>query len=158
VEQGCSDILPGLREHFESKKTRGMEIVSRNDGLLTNVEVLALLEERRKRRDKHRMLGPELQQRESIELSSIKYLRASAIKETPSEAVIKCLSAIKRLNHDLTEAEMIQIANHAPTLEVEVHMLIEECHERLNEEQIAALIECVQTHFQTEEKADEEAS
>lgn len=40
----------------------------------------------------------------------------------------------------LTEAELIQLANHVPTSVVEVHLIVEECAERLTDEQIESIV------------------
>lgn len=42
-----------------------------------------------------------------------------------------------------TEGELIQIANHIPTRQVELHLVVEDCCERLNEEQISEILEVV---------------
>jgi DNA-directed RNA polymerase subunit F len=46
----------------------------------------------------------------------------------------KCLARIKRLNLNLSEAEMIQIANTLPESDIELYLVIENVNERLSEE------------------------
>lgn len=122
-----------------------MEVKLPNDGLLTNREVLDLLEERRSTRAVAAHGNALLQDREHIEKTTMKYLNGSAIKNTTSETVIRSLNAIKRLGLGLTEAEMIQIANHVPMNEVEIYLLIEECAERLQANQIALIIDTIKS-------------
>lgn len=47
----------------------------------------------------------------------------------------------------LTRAELVQVLNLAPASEVEVHLIVEECEERLQEEQMAAFLQVVGRHL-----------
>lgn len=47
----------------------------------------------------------------------------------------------------LTRAELLQVLNLAPVSEVEVHLIVEECEERLNEQQVADLIAVIGKHL-----------
>ena len=120
-----------------------MEVLSHNDGLLTNVEVLELLEERRASRTLAPHHNVALQDREHVELQTIRYIKSSMVKDTTSHSAIKGLNAIKKLKLDLTEGEMIQIANHVPICEVEIHAIVEECTDRLTSDQITELLSVV---------------
>jgi hypothetical protein len=51
-----------------------------------------------------------------------KYVTQSAPGNT-SELVSRCLSALKELQLDLTEAELVQVANHIPLFPVEIHLV-----------------------------------
>jgi RNA polymerase Rpb4 len=112
------------------------------DSLLTNVEVLEILEERRRVRPLGAHNNVALQDREQVELGTIRYLKSSAAKAATSETMLSCLNAIKRLRLDLTEGEMIQLANHVPVCEVEVHAIVEDCADRLSSDQINSLLAC----------------
>lgn len=118
-----------------------MEVLSLNEGLLTNVEVLELLEERRA----ERIVAPHNNvaqlDREHVELQTMRYLKASPIKDATGESVIVGLNALRKLDLVLTEGEMVQLANHLPSCEVEVYAIIEECSERLTTEQVILVIE-----------------
>ena len=118
-----------------------MEVLSLNEGLLTNVEVLELLEERRA----ERVVAPHNNvaqlDREHVELQTMRYLKASPIRDATGESVIAGLNALRKLDLVLTEGEMVQLANHLPVCEVEVYAIVEECSERFTTEQVTLVIE-----------------
>jgi len=47
----------------------------------------------------------------------------------------------------LTRAEVLQVINLAPCSAVEVHLIVDECEERLSEEQVTQLLEVVSRHL-----------
>jgi hypothetical protein len=47
----------------------------------------------------------------------------------------------------LTRAELVQVLNLAPASEVEVHLIVEECEDRLNEQQMDAFLQVVAKHL-----------
>lgn len=47
----------------------------------------------------------------------------------------------------LTRAELLQVINLAPCSEVEVHLIVEECEERLTQQQVTQLMEVVAKHL-----------
>lgn len=52
----------------------------------------------------------------------MKYVKQCAVNNT-AELVRQCLSRLKKLNLDLTEGELVQIANHVPLFPVEIHLV-----------------------------------
>ena len=52
----------------------------------------------------------------------MKYIKQS-VPDNSAELVRKCLSELKKINLDLTEGELIQIANHVPLFPVESHLV-----------------------------------
>jgi hypothetical protein len=52
----------------------------------------------------------------------MKYIKQS-VPDNSAELVRKCLSGLKKINLDLTEGELIQIANHVPLFPVEIHLV-----------------------------------
>jgi hypothetical protein len=124
-----------------------MEVVSANGGLLTNCEVKELLAHRRQRRqhdEPQQQAAPELQNRERVEIQVLKYIDESvpSVTNTP-ELVRECLSALKKMDLGFTEGELVQVANHVPMRQVELHLVVEECAERMTEEQSGEVIHVV---------------
>jgi hypothetical protein len=100
-----------------------MEIVTSNDGLLTNVEVYQHIQELRASRSSNlNTFGP-LQQRENVELNVLKYVSSTKVKDHSIEEVQCFLSNIKKEKYELTEGELVQLANHIPSHAVEVHLV-----------------------------------
>lgn len=52
----------------------------------------------------------------------MKYIKQS-VPDNSAELVRKCLTGLKKINLDLTEGELIQIANHVPLFPVEIHLV-----------------------------------
>ena len=52
----------------------------------------------------------------------MKYIKQS-VPNNSTELVRQCLSGLKKINLDLTEGELIQIANHVPLFPVEIHLV-----------------------------------
>jgi hypothetical protein len=127
-----------------------MEVISGNDGLLTNVEVLEVLKENRSRRGRVDAIKIDLQNRENVETKvrcihlhsppllcpnqaffypqAIKYISGTVIGHLTSTVVGECISKIKKLNLGLTEGEIVQIANLAPENEVEFYLVRNNLH------------------------------
>ena len=118
-------------------------IVSANDGLLTNIEVRDILASRRQQRKPEiNQTQTDLQGREFVETKVLKYIEESIpTVDNSMELVRECLSTLKKMNLGLTEGELVQIANHIPMRQVELHMVVEECCERLTEDQINVVLE-----------------
>jgi len=56
-------------------------------------------------------------------MQTINYVTGSAVGNYDSHTIGKCISAIKRLNYNLTEGELVQIANLRPTSDVEYYLV-----------------------------------
>ena len=107
-----------------------MNVLKKSDGLLTNSEVYELLTEN-KIKSQNRATNttnpptnsfgaPVLLQKDQIESQSLAYFNSLSYT-LATENLHQCLKKIKALNLNLTEAEIVQIANHLPTLPVEIH-------------------------------------
>ncbi len=98
---------------------------------------------------------------------TIKYIGASKVSHVDSKAVLKCVWSIRKLNLGLTEGEIIQIANLNPESDVEYYLvsvelmwligthsrclqIIEDCSERLSDDQMSALKEVVAATFSSQ--------
>lgn len=135
-----------------------MEIISSNDGLLTNAEVLEVIKDNRTKRDAI-ISSPgslvtstadkiALQNRELIETKTIQYIKGCKASKLSLEALGRCITRIKALQLDLTEGEIIQIANLSPDNDVEYYLIIEECAERLGDEKINIIREIMRSEYQ----------
>ena len=146
-----------------------MEVISKNDGLLTNMEVLELMQDRQKSRDPEKF-SADLENREYIETNTVKYLRDSMKIEGNTEAPTSAMSErffkemtrlvhlpatdpVSLCNAKLTEAELLELSNHRPTAEVEVFLLIVDGYTRCSEVQVDAILAAVRTCFELPEPA-----
>jgi len=118
-----------------------------NDGLLTNLEVMQVIGENRLRRAGAGNNSPEFQHREEIEVKTASYIAATRSGQLSSEALRECIGRIKALDLGLTEAELLQITNLAPESDVEFYLIIEECSERLTDEQLGLVKEVVDSCY-----------
>eukprot|EP01036_Dinobryon_divergens_P028651 gene28651-37632_t len=123
-----------------------MQIISANDGSLTNLEVLELIQEKR---GKNSILTDgqsiELQNREYIEKKAIDYIKGTTVGRIPSVHMKECIKSLISLDCGLTEAEIIQIANACPQSDVEFYLIIEDCSDRLDEEKMAQIKEITES-------------
>jgi hypothetical protein len=101
-----------------------MEIKSLNDGLLTNIEVLSVLQERAASRAGRTDLSPELHGCIVMEQQVIQYIKESPVGGLTYQAVREKLAKVKALDYGLTEGEMIQLANHCPNQPVDIHVVM----------------------------------
>lgn len=109
-----------------------MEIINANDGLLTNIEVLQILEQR-KELDKYFIQHKLYPHKNNIVMDqTIDYINSTTTIESMKNItnLKKYLRNIKKICgtdvnsiSTLTEGELIQIANHIPTQPVEVHLV-----------------------------------
>jgi DNA-directed RNA polymerase subunit F len=122
-----------------------MQIKSSNDGLLTNYEVLDLIKERKAQRDYWRKDTIHLQPRIALENKIQAYMKNSITKSLSFEQIQGLLRQLKQLQLQLTEEEMIQLANLLPTSEVEMYLIVSNAAERLTEDQISVLLETIKS-------------
>lgn len=118
-----------------------MKILQRTGGLLSNHEVAQVLKDR----------GADPQ----AGLNT----RATASEKTVYSVLIKQCGGLVRARAELlklmdelkpfglTRAEVLQVINLAPCSAVEVHLIVDECEERLSEEQVTQLLEVVSRHL-----------
>eukprot|EP00164_Ancoracysta_twista_P007444 GFYU01010567.1.p1 GENE.GFYU01010567.1~~GFYU01010567.1.p1 ORF type:complete len:168 (+),score=36.80 GFYU01010567.1:58-561(+) len=113
-----------------------MDIISDNEGLISNLELLAHLQDPDVRgRGRHQKHVDEV----------IKYLKSTPAKAQTLEEADKLLAKIERFK--LTKAEKLQLFNVRPTTLVEIHLIVEECEERMTEEETQDLLELIYEHF-----------
>lgn len=124
-----------------------MEVHSRNDGRITNVELLELLEERKDTLSRISIASAVFKSRNMMEERTIKYLKGSTMGAATSEMVNACFQRFKERDWDLAEAELLQIANHVPTCEPEMYMVIEQCESRFSEDEVREILGVIKECF-----------
>lgn len=132
---------------------------SHGPALLTNLEVMELLQERLVARadalDGNNKKAPAFESRDWIEQTVFDYLKSSpagssqvklddmpklvkTLRREPSAATAASdveLDADNLKGYGLTTAETLQVLNHLPTSLVELHLLIEDLEKRIPEEE-----------------------
>jgi DNA-directed RNA polymerase subunit F len=123
-----------------------MEVISTNNSILCNSEVFKLLQEKRTQRPG---IGSnlELQSRENIEIKLLKYFEEYASRDLNMETVGLFINELTQANISFTKAEYMVLLNHLPQSAVEIYLIIEECAERLTDDQVQLIIDCIQKYF-----------
>ncbi|BDA42270.1 hypothetical protein COCOBI_03-1570 [Coccomyxa sp. Obi] len=116
-----------------------MKIVEQNLGPITNIEVLKVLERRGANREWSR------KKTLPSERKAFSYL-AQHHPQAPSREQLQALfDELKPFN--LKRGEILQIANSRPAALVEIHLIVENCEQRLSTEQQEDLLVIVQKHL-----------
>ncbi|KAI8144739.1 RNA polymerase II [Fennellomyces sp. T-0311] len=121
-------------------------------GMLSNFEVLRLLEEQQAKQkevrdvpdgiavpENLRTVQFEASKRNDCPFFLTEYLKATPCS-TQDEAQVKAFVDAMRA-YELTLAEKIQLLNLRPKSAVEIYLLIEECEERFSEDQLEELLQ-----------------
>ncbi|XP_039682727.1 DNA-directed RNA polymerase III subunit RPC9 [Medicago truncatula] len=114
-----------------------MKILEENAGALTNFEVLDFLRAKGASKDPSRVLA-------KVAMSEYKvydYLVKTPAGSQTRESVKEYFTAIKQ--HDLSEAEVLNVLNIRPASEVEIYHIIEDCEERFPDEEVTEIVEKV---------------
>mmetsp|Transcript_23930 Transcript_23930/g.35131 ORF Transcript_23930/g.35131 Transcript_23930/m.35131 type:complete len:131 (-) Transcript_23930:43-435(-) len=130
-----------------------MEIISSNDGILCNAEVYDIIKEKRGQRPSCN--NPELQNREVIENNLMSYVETQRQGTVSLDAVGPFIEALTKEGIVLTKAEVLLIINHLPTTPVEVHLIVEECDERLSEDQMQIILDSINKYLSNAEPSVE---
>lgn len=118
-----------------------MQIKTIRSALISNYEVLKLLEESQEAQKQVQKLDPSVEYPEH--LRTIQFELTEYLKETPcstqtSEQLANFLEFMSR--YELTKAEKLQILNLRPRSTVEIYLIIEECEERFTEEDLEEML------------------
>ncbi|CAH0486002.1 hypothetical protein KXD40_006381 [Peronospora effusa] len=123
-----------------------MKVLLINEGTLSDMEVLKLMQERKEQRI-HKSAMVEYAERNWMDHKVLKFLTqshsqcstlsASCIQDFLKELAQAKLSA-------LTSAEKLQFINHIPTELVDIHLIVEDCAGRFSETQVDELIRIVE--------------
>ncbi|XP_058775175.1 uncharacterized protein LOC131649429 [Vicia villosa] len=115
-----------------------MKILEANVSALTNFEVLDFIRGKGASKDPTRVIA-------KVAMSEYKvydYLVNTAAGSQTRESVKEYLTSIKQ--HELSEAEVLNVLNIRPAAEVELFHIIEDCAIRFPDEQIAEIVELVE--------------
>ncbi|VDK80658.1 unnamed protein product [Litomosoides sigmodontis] len=114
-----------------------MEVLDPRHTVITNSELLQLLQSRRKqqnelpREQRSKILG-------TVIYETSKYLQETPAATEKNENIEKFVRAAAPFK--LTAVELLQLINLRPATAVEIQLIVEECEERLDEEQVESLL------------------
>ncbi|VDK18567.1 unnamed protein product [Anisakis simplex] len=117
-----------------------MDVLDAQQTVLTNAETFQLINERRRQQStvpkdqRVKALGTVIYETSSYLQTS----PAAAQKTEDIENAIRALAPFK-----LTAAETLQVINLRPSTIIEIQLIVEECEERLTEEQMNQLVNVV---------------
>ncbi|KAJ2709232.1 hypothetical protein H4R19_004360 [Coemansia spiralis] len=117
-----------------------MEVVNRQEALLTNYETLLVLREESER---HKKAQPDSQLKcpenvTTLAFEALEFLNGTPCSSQSADQIAALKSQLAGL--ELTKAELLQIANLRPKSLVELHLIIEECDERFRVEELEQLL------------------
>lgn len=128
--------------------------------IISNLDVMKALEGRESAVKKGGRPIRLFQHRDWIQSKVVAYLQSTPCKkldDTRHQELQKTLQSQKRMRAEngssklsgfgLTEAEAVQVLNLAPTEPVEIHLVVEELQNRLDEEQQNHLLQLVRSHL-----------
>ncbi|KHJ80059.1 RNA polymerase III subunit C17 [Oesophagostomum dentatum] len=118
-----------------------MEVLNPQLTLLTNYEVLHLVNEVKKQEDK-KTKSDRSKHLSTILYETTKYLKNTPAQEQNPEVIEKLIRAVAP--YKLTAAETMQLINLRPTSAPEIQLIVEESEERIKtEEKLEALVTTV---------------
>ena len=118
-----------------------MEVLNKTAAMLSNYEVLQILEEyANEKKDKSKMSKRD-QHLSTVTYETIKYLNETPSVNQNQETIQKVVRLLEPFQ--LTKAEKLQLVNLRPTTPVELSLIIEESEERISEEQIDEILDIV---------------
>ncbi|KAI8970166.1 HRDC-like protein [Mycotypha africana] len=123
-----------------------MQIKNARSALLSNYEVFRLLEESQATQKRLQKADPTITYPEH--LRTVQFELTEYLKETPcstqtTEQIANFLNQMSPYN--LTKAERLMLLNLRPKDLVGVYLVIEECEERFNEEELEAMLNIIVT-------------
>ena len=129
-----------------------MKVLSENAGSLTNLELVALLKRQADARSdlEKRLPLPGArrasattavawQAQQEIAEQILTHLEGSCCSSQTREGIQAFAAAVQKFK--LTQAEVISLINAQPGSRVEIHLIVEECEERLGEDQVGELLQ-----------------
>ena len=97
----------------------------------------------------------------SLSAQVLSYLDERPCAEQSRESILNFVEELQKLssagNFELTDAEILQLVSNQPRSLVEIHLIVEECEERLTQEQVQTLLKLCYT-LTEEDESDAGAS
>ena len=118
-----------------------MEVKNSSSALISNYEVFALLKDIQSGQNGQRKPNKEQSSLATVCFSTLKYLEKTPCQFQSDDVVEKFLKALAP--YKFTKAEKLQLLNHRPTTDAEIALIIEECEERLSDEQTEQLLQLI---------------
>lgn len=128
--------------------------------LISNLAVLEMLKTRVEARSERKISSRQHQHRDWLEAKVVEYLQGTAAVEFGTAQNAAALQKVLRSNkktrsadgtvstgYDLTKAESLQIINLAPKEPVEIHLLVEELHDRMTGRKQEELMSTIQSYL-----------
>lgn len=113
-----------------------MEVVDAQAALLSNYEVFSILKDaKQSKKHSHQNVA-------TIVYETSTYLDKTPCAQQSEECVKKFLEALREFK--LTKAEKLQLLNHRPTSQVELHFLIAESEERFSDDDLQKILDIAQ--------------
>lgn len=131
-----------------------METTNPNSAMLSNFEVLALLQELKSQQKKNRTARHS--PLATIIYEATRYLQDSPCKLQTADHVRNFLIALKEFK--LTKAEKLMLLNNPPTTPLEVQVMLEEGEERFTEDEVEKLLQIIQEILPVAPKEEEVTS
>ncbi|EIE84852.1 hypothetical protein G6F46_008280 [Rhizopus delemar] len=131
-----------------------MQIKNARSALISNYEVLKLLEESQELQKQIQKNDPSVEYPESlrtVQFELTEYLKETPVNTQSPEQIADFMQAISHYN--LTKAEKLQMLNLRPKSAVEIYLIIEECEERFGEEDLENMLNTI---LQTIPRDDDE--
>ncbi|KAE8740934.1 hypothetical protein FOCC_FOCC013546 [Frankliniella occidentalis] len=129
-----------------------METINPNSAMLSNFEVLALLQELKSQQKKNRTARNS--PLATIIYEATRYLQDSPCKLQTAEHVRTFLTALKEFK--LTKAEKLMLLNNPPSTPLEIQVMVEESEERFTEDEVEKLLQIIQEILPVTQKEEEE--
>ncbi|KAJ2784166.1 hypothetical protein H4R18_001293 [Coemansia javaensis] len=118
-----------------------MEVLDRQEALLTNYEVLLVLDEESARhRQAQEAKGPE--NVTTLVFEALEYLKGTACPSQSGKQIAALKSQLAGM--ELTKAELLQIVNLRPKSLVELHLITEECSDRFSGDALEQMLGLIQ--------------
>lgn len=144
---------------MEGGHCEGANVEENVPHLISNLAVLEMLQSRVDARKSGKSSSRQLQHRDWVERHVIEYLSSTATTQFQTAANAAALQKLLRSSKmtrtadgtatagfDLTEAESLQIVNLSPTEPVEIHLLVEELHDRMTARKQEELLATIQSY------------